>query len=120
MTYAILGLRFVVEALPYALDIVTVFLALKLVDVMSSDRYSEDTVIVANQLSQWCAKTLAVVMISNMGLNLIQLIFANELRNMSSNVSIPVVSIAFVLAVLILARMIAENRTLKGDNDLFI
>ena len=120
VTYVILGLGFMVEALPYVLNIVTVFLALKLIDVMSTDGYSEDTVIIANKLSQWCAKALAVVMLSNVSLNLIQLVLAKKLRNMNSNLSIPVVSIAFVLAVLILARMIAENRKLKGDNDLFI
>lgn len=119
-SYIILGLRFVVEALPYALDILTVFMALKLIEVMRKEQYSEDTIISANQLSRWCAKALAIVMISNMGMNLIQLIFIKELRNTNSNLSIPIVSVAFVLAVLLVARMIEENRRLKGDNDLFI
>lgn len=39
---------------------------------------------------------------------------------MNVTVAVPVVSVIFVLAVLLLARYIQEDQKLKQDNDLFI
>jgi hypothetical protein len=53
-TYVFLVLRFFVDALPYLLDAVTVFLALDLLAAMRADRYSEKTEMLAERLSRWC------------------------------------------------------------------
>lgn len=119
-TYVFLVLRFFVDALPYILDAVTVFLALDLLAAMRTDRYSEQTESLALRLSRWCGKALAAVVVSAVSLNLLQLIFARSLRVIDSELSIPVISVLFVLAVLLFARLVSENRRLKGDNDLFI
>lgn len=119
-TYVFLILRFFVDALPYILDAVTVFLALDLLAAMRTDRYSEQTEVLALHLSHWCGKALAAVVVSAVSLNLLQLIFASALRIIDSELSIPVISVLFVLAGLLFARMVSENRRLKGDNDLFI
>ena len=37
-----------------------------------------------------------------------------------SNLKIPVFSVAFMLAVLLLTRFVSENKQLKDDNDMFI
>jgi hypothetical protein len=114
------GLKFLVDALPWALDTVTAFAAMALLSAMRADRYSEQTVLAAEKLSRWCAAALAAVLLSDIGFNVLQLVFAGALRTIDSSLSIPVISVAFVLAVLLFARVVAENRRLKGDNDLFI
>jgi len=119
-TYVFLVLRFFVDALPYLLDAVTVFLALDLLAAMRADRYSEKTEMLAERLSRWCGKALAAVVVSGVSLNLLQLLFARTLRTIDSSLSVPVLSVLFVLAVLLFARQISENRSLKGENDLFI
>ncbi len=119
-TYFFLVLRFMVDALPYILDAVTVFLALDLLASMRVDRYSEQTEILAIRLSRWCGKALSTVVISGIVLNLLQLVFAGMLRNIDSSFVVPVSSVLFVLAILFFARLISENRKLKSDNDLFI
>ncbi len=118
-SYVFLGLKFLVEALPWALDTVAAFAAMALLSAMGTDRYSEETVLAAERLSRWCAAALAAVLLSNIGFNVLQLVFAGALRTIESSLSIPVISVAFVLAVLLFARVVAENRRLKGDNDLF-
>jgi len=120
MTYVFLVLRFFVNALPYILDLITVFLALDLLTAMRADRYSEQTENIALRLSHWRGKALTFVVTSGVSLNLLQLLFSRSLRNINSSLSIPIVSVLFVLAVLLFARLISENRKLKGDNDLFI
>jgi hypothetical protein len=119
-TYIFLVLRYLTKVLPYVLDIFTVFLALDLLAAMRSDRYSEQTEALALRLSRWCGKALAATAVSGVSLNLLQLLFARALRSVDSNVSIPLASVLFVLAVLFFARLISENRRLKGDIDLFI
>lgn len=120
MTYVFLVLRFLINALPYMLDLITVFFALDLLIAMRTDRYSEQTENIALHLSRWCGKALTAVVISGVSLNLLQLLFSRSLRNINTSMSIPIVSVLFVLAVLLFARLISENRKLKGDNDLFI
>jgi hypothetical protein len=119
-THVFLVLRYLTDALPYILDTVTVFLTLDLLAAMRTDRYSEQTETRALRLSRWCGKALAATVVSGVLLNLLQLLFARALRIVDSNVSIPLASVLFVLAVLFFARLISENRRLKGDIDLFI
>jgi len=120
MSYIFLSLRFLVDITPFIMNLVTVFLGLKLLEVMKADRYSEETLSSAEKLSLWCKKTLSTVVITNIALNVLQLLFTGSLRDINSSVSIPVTSICFVIVVLLFSRMIAETRKLKKDNDLFI
>jgi hypothetical protein len=119
-TYLFLVLRFIVDALPYILNAVTTLIALDLLAAMSTDRYSEQTETLALKLSHWCGKALAAVVVSAVSLNLLQLIFARSLRVIDNDLSIPIVSVLFVLAVLLFTRLVTENRRLKSDNDMFI
>lgn len=117
---AFLALRYLVDALPYVLDVLVVFAARALLRELQADRYSGAAVDWADRLSRLCVWSLAAAVLSNMALNLLQLFFAPRLYVISTTVQLPVLSIAFVLAVLLLARFIRENKRLKDDNDLFI
>ena len=120
LTYIFLALRYITAALPNILNVFTVLISLNLLAAMRADRYSEQTEQLAIKLSHWCGKTLAVVVSAEVLFNLLQLVFAGSLRNLNSSVNIPITSILFVLAVLLFARLISENRRLKTDNDLII
>jgi hypothetical protein len=119
-SYIFLVLQFAVDALPYILDVFVAFAALRLLDAMRTDRYSQQSVEAAVRLSRLCGAALAAAMIANIAFNLLQLLFAKMLLVINGSVQIPVLSIAFVLAALLLARFAAENKRLKDDNDMFI
>lgn len=87
---------------------------------MLQDQYSAETIAVAEQMSKQCVLVLVVTILSNIGLNLFQLLFTKSLMIHDSTVQIPISSIIFVLAVLLLTRFIATNKQLKEDNDMFI
>lgn len=120
MTYAFAVLKFLADAAPYALDIATIFIIMKLLYEMAADRYSEAAVAAAQKLSVWCAKALVAIVLTNIGFNVLQLAFAGALRNIDSTLNLPVISILFVLAALLFARIAAENQALKQDSDLII
>ena len=119
-SYIFLVLQFVVDALPYAFNVLVIFAALRLLAEMRSDRYSAETVAAAGQISRLCATALVAMVLANVGFNLLQLIFAKSLMVINGSVQIPIFPITFVLAALLLTRLVTENKQLKDDNDMFI
>jgi hypothetical protein len=119
-SYVFLVLQFTVDALPYVFNVLVVFAALQLLSEMRSNRYSNSSVEAAGKLSRLCGLALSVTVLSNIAFNLLQIPFAKMLMVINSSVQIPILSIAFLLAVLLLARFISENKQLKDDNDMFI
>ena len=119
-SYVFLVLQFIVNTLPYAFNVFIVFAALRLLHEMRVDRYSAGTVTAAGRISRLCAAALVTTVLASIGFNLLQLLFANSLVIINSAVQIPVFSITFVLATLLLTRLVTENKRLKDDNDLFV
>lgn len=120
MSYAFLVLRFLTNALPYALDFVTVFIVLRLIREMAAGRYSQQAVDAANRLSKWCAGALAAVVLTSVACNVLQLFFAGTLYTLDGTLNLPLTSLLFVLAALLFARIAAENQAFKEDSDLII
>lgn len=111
--------RFLAAALPYTLDIAVTLSALTLLDALLSEKDC-DVAKPADNLSKLCCISLGIVTASAAILNVFQLTFAQHLSDIAVTVDIPIMSLAFVLAALLAARLIAENRRLQNDNDLFI
>lgn len=119
VSYAFLGLRYVVSALPYLLDAVIALRAAELAGCLG-EGYGEKTVAAAERLSALSFNAMTACAFCTAGLNLLQLCAAGVLRDISGSVEIPVGSICFALGALLLARMTGDNRRLQDDNDLFI
>lgn len=117
LTCAVLTLGWAVDALPCVLNVGVLYAAL---DLLEAQRYSEDAVAAAELLARRSSRMLAVVVLANGGFNLLQLLLAARLRQLSSVVLVPVFDVAFALAMLLLARLMRENKQLKDDNDLFV
>lgn len=119
-SHVFLAAQFAVDALPYILNVLVVFASLKLLREMRQDRYAPETVAATKGLSRLCAAALKATVLANIGFNLLQMVFQKSLMVVNSSVEIPVFSITFVLAVLLMTRFVAENKQLKDDNDLFV
>lgn len=119
-SYVFLALQYLVSALPYILDVVVIFAALRLLDAMRKERYSAASVEAAGRMSRLCAIALTITILANIAFNLLQLLFAKSLMVMNHSVQIPVMSILFVLAALLLTRFVMESKRLKDENDAFI
>jgi len=120
VTRVFLVLQAILNALPYILNMVVVFAALRLLGEMRTDRYSEGALSAAGRMSRLCAAALVTTVLANIVFNLLQLLFAKSLMVINGSLQIPVFSIIFVLAALLMTRLIAENKQLKDDNDMFI
>jgi len=112
--------RFAVSALPYIADIAAALAAMGLLERLSAEGNSEASVEAARTLSSVSAKGLGAVVISSALFSVIQLAVSPMLSDIQTKVNVPVLSLVFVLAMLLLARLIAENKRLSEDNNLFI
>ena len=120
MSYFFLVLQFLVNALPYLLDILVVCMSVHVIEEFVENRYSDQAVTAAGKLAHFCAESLAVTAAASVLFNILQFAFGSRLYQVNVMVVVPVVSVIFVLAVLMLARYIQEDQKLKQDNDLFI
>ncbi len=120
LTQLFLVLRYAVDALPYVLDAVIIVRARRLVAALAEDRYSEGSAGEAQGLTKLCAWALGAAIVCSIAFNLLQLICGGGLLVIDSFASFPVFSIIAMLAVMLLARLIAEGKALKDDNDAFI
>lgn len=119
-TYVFLTLQFAVDALPWVLDVVAVLISVQLLNAMRENRYAEETVCLARQLSVFCGRALAATVLSSLAFHVLQLLLMSKLRSISSTLSVPLISLAFVMALLLFSRITAEDWKLKQDNDLMI
>lgn len=118
LTYVFLALHCITDALPPLLNTAAVIMALKLLNAFTEE--SEHTPAYAEQLAKWCGTTLTITAIVTMVFHVLQMLCLPHLRNLDVSVSMPIGSVTFLLVCLIAARIIAENKQLRDDNELFI
>lgn len=111
--------RFLIFSIPYAADVVITISAIALLDA-ALGKEQADIVKAAAKLSQICCVALGITAASTAAFNVLQIILMRHLENMAVSVDVPVVSIAFTLIVLLVSRLLAENKRLRDDNNLFI
>lgn len=112
-------IKFLVLSVPYAFDVVITISAIALLDAA----LSKEQIGIAEsaaKLSQICCIALSVTVASTAGFNILQIVLMRHLPNIAVNVDVPIVSIAFTLIVLLVSRLLVENKQLRDDNDLFI
>ena len=120
LTTVFLAFKAVISALPYALDAIVAVKGMELLSSMASDQYSADTVGKGEGIASFAVMSLKVTVVLSLIFNLLQLVFIKKLLVVDVELVLPLVSIAFMLAALLLSRLIRENKALKDDNDMFI
>jgi len=119
-SYVFLVFQFVVDSLPLILNILVVFAALELLEVMQIDHFSDKAISVAKRLSRLCSVALVTTILVGIGFNFLQLMFAKSILTWNASVQIPLLSIIFMLAALLLTQLISESKSLKDDNNMFV
>ena len=109
----------IVSSVPYVLDIAIIISTLNLLDIaMTEDQ--NGIVNAAEKLSKLCCIALGVATALTAFINILQILLMRWLSSVASTVAIPIISIVFVGIVLLLSRLLVENKRLRDDNSLFI
>ena len=119
-TYAALFLRFAVQALEYGLDAELMMLGIDLLKELEKGPYRESCCDLARKISKRCKIYLIVIVLTNLALNLGQVLFASNLHNVDMTVRIPILSMALLFATMALTQLLAQGKELKEENDLYI
>lgn len=106
--------------IPDAYALCTARWAARLLECLGEGRYTGEAVAAAGRLAGWCGRALAAAALCQLGHNLLQLLFATTLSAMDLSVQLPLLGVVFLLAALLLARLVARGYRLQQDNDLFI
>lgn len=120
LTNVFLVLQALADALPYLMDLWALHLLSSMLQTLGREGYSQLAVEQAHALSRFCGRALAAVILTVCGLDLAQLVCLRKLTQIDAAVQIPLLSLLFLLAALLLAQLIGESKRLQDDNDLFI
>lgn len=112
-------LRFAATVIPYALNVWICITIVDLIQTIEQD-HTESIKNAAEKVVNRCYLSLGATVSFTAILNILQVVFMKSLSNIHTNVDIPIVSIVFALMILLISRLLVENRTLRDDNDLFI
>ena len=119
-SYIFLVVQYLVSVLPHILSVVVIFYGFELTKALEENQYGEAVVSSAQKISRICRMSVVAIMISQIAANTLQLVLGTIVRSSHYTLSIPLLSVVFVLAALLLAKYFEQARQLKDDNDSII
>ena len=111
--------RIAADAVPPLFEIAVLLRVRTLLEIASTEE-QEGLVEAAGRVSSLSCITLAVTAGLCVLKHIVQFPFLPDLTNFSATVEIPLASIIFTAVILLFSRLLAENKTLREDNGLFI
>jgi len=111
-------LRLAAAAVPYLLDVVVILRALDLIDAAGEN--GDALPRAAERLNRTCCAALGGSAAVTAVVNLIQFFLMPQLSQVAAAVDVPLISTVFAAVVLLLSRLLTENKQLRDDNSLFI
>lgn len=113
-------LRYAVSAAPCLLGVWVLFGGIRLIGALSADAYSEKSAELAKRLADISAKSLTIIVISQLALNILELLLAKWLRDISISFYLPLAPLAVSLCMLLFAGYIGRGRAYRDENEGFI
>ena len=111
--------RMLVVFVPFVLDLAIIMRALDLLDIAMTDNQN-GILNAAERLSKICCIALGTTTAITAVFNVVQVILMRWLSNVATTVDIPIISIVFICIVLLLSKLLVENKALRDDNRLII
>lgn len=117
---AFLILQILCSNLPELLELMLCGAVMLLLHSCREDGFSEKSLKCVERIKSLSAHFLAAVLLSNMGINLLQLLLAKWIYSSNYSIVFPLKEVLVLLGILMLSRFYLESRQLKQDNELFI
>lgn len=110
---------YLIKQISVIAEIIVIRYAIKLIDAIKRNRYSEETITSAKELGDICLKSAIVIAVIPLVINLLQL-WCSDLYVLSYQYTIPIVSILMIIGIYLLAHYFAVDKEIKEENDMFI
>ncbi len=115
-----LVLQYCVGMLPNLFALLLLSLASRLADVFGQDPYSAEVVTFAQRIGQVCKAAVISILLSQIVINVLQLLLGDLVRSSNYTFSLPLVSVILMLVAMLFAKHFERTRALKADNDSII
>ncbi|HHW92925.1 MAG TPA: hypothetical protein GX734_00275 [Clostridiaceae bacterium] len=112
-------IRLLIAAVPDALVVAVVIRVLDLLEIAMTEE-QVGIVKASERLSGMCCVALCLTTALTATINVLQVILMRSLSNVAIQADVPVINIVFLAFVLLLSRLLVENKELREDNSLFI
>lgn len=113
-------LQVTAQKLPGFLEMILFVLVICLLYSSEKEHFGQGSLIWVERLKRWSGRFLGIILLSNAGVNLLQLLFAGYILQGNYRVFLPLWEVAAVLGILLLSRFYLESKRLKEENDGFI
>ena len=120
LSYLFLVLQYLVGILPAALGVVILFSSLEIIDFLREDPFGAAVFKAVLKTGRICRHSVAVILLSQIGTNLLQLALGSKVLASHYTLSIPLMPIVLMLVALLLANYFEKVKKLKEDHDMFI
>lgn len=108
---------FIICAVPYAFDLLVASAGIALINAIGTE---DGTVQAAEKLAVRAKTALYVSATAIPAYNICRVAFAGTTGSVNTHIVIMVGSLAFTLAALLLSKLIADNKQLRDENDMFV
>lgn len=119
-SYFFLVLQQIVKVLPACLELPLCILNIRFLMSTEKAGFSDEALGLVTKIYKWSKGSLIAILVSQLSLNILQLLCAKGIRSTNFNLTIPVEEIVKVLLVLVLSCFYMESKKIKDDNDMFI
>lgn len=119
-SYLFMILAFILENTPTLLLIYIFIVAIRLVEALRVDRYSDEVIASSKKVFRLSKFALLFIMVGNLAINLLQVICSKYLYNVAYKTLVPLNLLGLSLLMLLVGRYFSQSKQLHTDNQLFI
>src|SRR5690554_422906 len=119
-SYLFMILAFILDNTPTLLLIYIFIVAIRLVEALRVDRYSDEVIASSTKVFRLSKFALLFIMVGNLAFNLLQVICSKYLYNVAYKTLVPLNLLGLSLLMLLVGRYFSQSKQLHTDNQLFI
>lgn len=119
-SYLFMILAFILDNTPTLLLIYIFIVAIRLVEALRIDRYSDEVIASSTKVFRLSKFALLFIMVGNLAFNLLQVICSKYLYNVAYKTLVPLNLLGLSLLMLLVGRYFSQSKKLYTDNQLFI
>lgn len=119
-SYLFMILAFILDNTPTLLLIYIFIVAIRLVEALRVDRYSDEVIASSKKVFRLSKFALLFIMVGNLAFNLLQVICSKYLYNVAYKTLVPLNLLGLSLLMLLVGRYFSQSKKLYTDNQLFI
>lgn len=119
-SYLFMILAFILDNTPTLLLIYIFIVAIRLVEALRVDRYSDEVIASSKKVFRLSKFALLFIMVGNLAFNLLQVICSKYLYNVAYKTLVPLNLLGLSLLMLLVGRYFSQSKQLHTDNQLFI